>query len=58
MGIIASNAYLATFGAGTLIGGTALYIWLRIRDVIPSATPIEERYKVRTDNSRFALNKM
>lgn len=46
MGIIASNAYLASiFTAGTLIGASATYVLLRFRSIVPS-TPIEERYKV------------
>lgn len=46
MGIIASNAYLATyFGTGALVGAAITCLFLRARGII-SSTPTEERFKV------------
>lgn len=45
MGIVISNAYLACFGAGTLIGATSAYFICRVRrkdDALP-----EEKFEVR-----------
>lgn len=46
MGIVVSNAYLATFGVGTLFGAVSAYAILRSGGKVP-VTPHEERYKVR-----------
>lgn len=51
MGIIATNSYLAAFSAGTFIGITSAYIFLRHRFHQPKEETwkngMEERFEVR-----------
>lgn len=56
MGIISSNSYLAAFSAGTFIGITSAYVFLKFRfkpkeEVWKNG--MEERFEVR-----FSLKKM
>lgn len=48
MGIIASNAYLSLFSAGTLVGATSTYFLIKFRNRLKSdEIPCEEKFEVR-----------
>ncbi|XP_044261394.1 peptidyl-tRNA hydrolase 2, mitochondrial-like [Tribolium madens] len=60
MGIISSNAYLAVFSAGTLIGATSTYILLKYLRKLPVNNNIwkpgmEERFEFEDPNDEYRL---